>query len=461
MQFISPKHLITLIVTFTTLGLLFVSAQSNPLPVQIDPVDITSNEGWSCGDFPCEDDLEGFFDRIQVPEGFTLSYVGQFPGQPMQIAYDNNGRLHATVLEKGTRRGAVYQMNDDGSTQRVSPRFWSPVGIAFNENNRMYVTSRLNPDSNGVIWQVGSADFAGVVVENLPCCYSIDNQPNGLIFGDDGLLYVGIASLTDRGESQTPESQRFATPQPYEASILQIDLRAGVIQTYADGIRNPYDMAFMSDGRLFATDNGLLTGEGDRILQVNQGEFYGFPYWRLRGCSDCPAREGAEITDDWILLQNYTLPRGITVYDGEQFPANFVDTLFVAFWNGTDYAQRIVWIDPNNLTVNEEGRYIPQPFITGLIRPVDVTVAPDGSLVVADFIYGHIWQVSYGEDGTQTSALPPVIQTVASDTEATEEALPPIIATVVSNEANNQQVAPSTPTADAGGLVFATATPSD
>ena len=139
----------------------------------------------------------------------------------------------------------------------------------------------------------------------------------------------------------------------------------------------------------------------------------------------------------------------------------FVDTLFVAFWNGTDYAQRIVWIDPNNLTVNEEGRYIPQPFITGLIRPVDVTVAPDGSLVVADFIYGHIWQVSYGEDGTQTSALPPVIQTVASDTEATEEALPPIIATVVSNEANNQQVAPSTPTADAGGLVFATATPSD
>jgi hypothetical protein len=33
--------------------------------------------------------------------------------------------------------------------------------------------------------------------------------------------------------------------------------------------------------------------------------------------------------------------------------------------------------------------------VTGLIRPVDVTLDPEGALVVADFIYGHIWRVRY------------------------------------------------------------------
>jgi glucose/arabinose dehydrogenase len=36
-----------------------------------------------------------------------------------------------------------------------------------------------------------------------------------------------------------------------------------------------------------------------------------------------------------------------------------------------------------------------EPFVTGLIRPIDIAIAPDGSLVVADFIYGHVWRVSY------------------------------------------------------------------
>jgi len=33
-----------------------------------------------------------------------------------------------------------------------------------------------------------------------------------------------------------------------------------------------------------------------------------------------------------------------------------------------------------------------------------VVVAPDGSLVIADFIYGHVWRVSYAPVG----AMPPV-----------------------------------------------------
>jgi glucose/arabinose dehydrogenase len=34
-------------------------------------------------------------------------------------------------------------------------------------------------------------------------------------------------------------------------------------------------------------------------------------------------------------------------------------------------------------------------FATGLAAPVDVTVAPDGSLVVADWATGHLFRIRY------------------------------------------------------------------
>ena len=447
---------------FVSSCIFVLSAQSNPLLTQIQPVDTTSAEGWSCDEFPCEDDIEGFLERIQVADKFTLSYVGQFPGQPMQIVYGADERLYGTILEKGTRRGSVYALYDDGTTERISPRFWSPNGIAFDDDGQLYVSGRLNPESGGAVWRVKSDLSVVVVADDLACCYSIDNQPNGMVFGDDGLLYLGVGSTSDRGESSDPDHEQYATPQPFEASILKINVDTGDVQTVAEGIRNPYDLAFTSDGQLYVTDNGLLTGQGDRILRVNEGDFYGFPYWRSRGCPECPPREGREAQDDWLLLSDYTLPRGLVVYDGSQFPANMLDTLLVAFWNGTEHTQRIAWIDPDDARLGEDD-YIPQAFVTGLVRPVDLTVAPDGSLVIADYVYGHIWRISYG-DGTQStttsSGLPSVITTITANTESTPQELPPVIATVAANAENQTQPIPATPTSNSMGFVFSTATPS-
>jgi glucose/arabinose dehydrogenase len=51
-----------------------------------------------------------------------------------------------------------------------------------------------------------------------------------------------------------------------------------------------------------------------------------------------------------------------------------------------------VQIDP--LRASEIG-YAPAPFVTGLIRPIDLAIAPDGSLAIADYINGHVWRVRY------------------------------------------------------------------
>lgn len=360
--------------------------------------DLAPTAGWSCGDFPCEDDIAGFLRRIRVPVGYQLEHVGRLPGQPLQIAYGPDGRLYATVLEGGTRTGAVYALNADGSSERYSSDLVSPLGLAFQPGtDTLYVSARVTVGQGGGLWRIPAGGGAGeLVVSDLPCCFSlIDNQPNGITFGPDGYLYLGVGSLTDHAESPTPRSKPFADVLPNEAAVLRIQPHTGAVEVYASGIRNPYDLAFGVDGQLYVSDNGTLAGPGDRLLRVERGAHYGWPFWRARGCSQCPPTQASlTIAPDWLSLPDFTLPRGLTVYTAAQFPANIFGSVFVAFWNGTANAQRIVRIDPRDPSIGTAG-YVPEAFVTGLIRPTDVTVAPDGTLVVADFIYGHIWRVRY------------------------------------------------------------------
>ena len=368
--------------------------------------------GWSCGDFPCEGDIDGFLQRIRVPRGYTVSHVGQFPGQPMQITYGPDERLYATVLENGTRVGAVYAMNPDGSSERYSGQFTSPLGLAFQPGTAaLYVSARLTLEQGGGIWRLNPDGSVDIVVENLPCCFQvIDNQPNGMVFGPDGYLYIGVGSLTDHAEPENPDFQQYAELNPFEASILRVNPHTGEYTVFASGIRNPYDLTFDSTGQFYATDNGLLTGPGDRLLAVKPGGHYGWPFWRLRGCEECPLRDGrVNILPDLVLFPDYTLPRGLVAYTGSQFPENIFDSVFVALWHNTLNAQRVVRIDPDTIPTDPEALrdYVPEPFITGLIRPVDVTIAPDGTLVVADFIYGHIWRVTFTGEPTETATPTP------------------------------------------------------
>lgn len=378
-----------------------ITFQNVPPVREIAQADFSAISGWSCGDFPCEDDIEGFLQRIRFPDGFEVSHVGNFSGQVMQIAYGMDGRLYATVLEDGTRHGAVYVMEANGEVSRYSETIISPNGLAFQlGTNVLYVSGRTTTEAGGALYRVDSNGDTTIVIDDLPCCYqTIRNQPNGIIFGSDGLLYMGIGAITDHAESSNPARQAFADILPDEAAILRINPHTGDIETYAEGLHNPYDLSFTSDDRLFASDMSLVTGEGDRILEVEESAHYGWPYYRTRGCAECPPRPASlDVSADLLRLPNYSLPHGIVAYTGNQFPENMQNTLFVALWNGTENAQRIIWIDLKDSTLSSDD-YQPQAFVTGLIRPSDVIIAPDGSLIISDFIYGHIWRVAYMGNG--------------------------------------------------------------
>jgi hypothetical protein len=310
-----------------------VSSEGAPDTITNSDAPLSETAGWSCDDFPCGDDIPGFLKRIQVPPGFHVEHVGQFPGQPMQITYGPDGMLYATVLENGTRNGAVYVMDADGNSARYSGDLVSPIGLAFQPGTDvLFVSARVTPDKDGGIWRIPpGGGKPEAVITTLPCCYNvINNQPNGMSFGQDGYLYLGVGSLTDTTANPPRSAKTWADLAPYEASILRINPLTGETSIYAQGTRDPFDVAADSGGQLYATDNGLVTGQGDRLLQVNAGAHYGWPYWSGRGCENCPVKPASvKVSPDLIAFAPYTRPRGLVVYTGTQFPAELFDTLFV------------------------------------------------------------------------------------------------------------------------------------
>jgi len=125
------------------------------------------------------------------------------------------------------------------------------------------------------------------------------------------------------------------------------------------------------------------------------GLHFGWPYWRWRGCDACPPTDGTiQQSPDLTRFPDFSLPRGIVAYTGSQFPANLFGSLFVALWNNTFDGQAIVRVDPTDWRLQRDD-YRAEPFVTGLIRPIDVTQDPSGALVVADYVYGWVWRVRY------------------------------------------------------------------
>jgi glucose/arabinose dehydrogenase len=94
----------------------------------------------------------------------------------------------------------------------------------------------------------------------------------------------------------------------------------------------------------------------------------------------------------------------LTFYQGNQFPSEYAGDIFSSqhgSWNRSPRAGYEVIRVPLHQTGHASGEY--EDFLTGFVlpngdvwgRPVGVTVAPDGSLLVTDDGSNSIWRVSY------------------------------------------------------------------
>lgn len=99
---------------------------------------------------------------------------------------------------------------------------------------------------------------------------------NGIGFGADGRLYVGVdVGLTD-GNDHGP-----ASTSPYLYDILTFRADGTDLHVFAKGMRQPWQLAFQPGSNApFVTDLGQDSGAKnppDFVLHVHAGDNYGFP----------------------------------------------------------------------------------------------------------------------------------------------------------------------------------------
>ncbi len=116
-----------------------------------------------------------------------------------------------------------------------------------------------------------------------------------------------------------------------------------------------------------------------------------------------PDLKARVITPD-VLLQPHMASLALTFYEGRQFPAKYRGMIFAAehgSWNRAHRAGYKVVCVPIGANGQAAGEF--DDFLTGFLtpdgdvwgRPVGVTVAQDGSLLVSDDGSNSIWRVRY------------------------------------------------------------------
>ena len=231
-----------------------------------------------------------------------------------------------------------------------------------------------------------------------------------IAFTPDGkkmLVSVGSASNADDPDTTPAEHDR--------ADILEFNPDGTGMRVYAYGIRNAGSgIAFNpKTGELWCSVNER-DGLGDDLVpdyitHVVPGGFYGWPWYyigdhqdpRLRGKH--PELKDKVIVPD-VLLQPHNASLGFTFYEGKQFPAEYRGDIFASehgSWNRSVRTGYEVIRVPLHGTGHSTGEY--EEFMTGFVlpdgnvwgRPVGITVAIDGSLLVTDDASGSIWRIRY------------------------------------------------------------------
>ena len=187
-------------------------------------------------------------------------------------------------------------------------------------------------------------------------------------FSPDGKrMYVSVGSASNVDDSDTSPGEK------HRADILVFRPDGSDMQVYAYGIRNAVGLAIdPKTGELWCSVNER-DGLGDNLVPD-------------------------------VLLNPHDASLQLMFYTGEQFPAEYRGDIFASehgSWNRSARVGYEVIRVPRHGGNSASGDY--QDFLTGFVlpsgqvwgRPVGVTAASDGSLLVSDDGSNSIWRVSY------------------------------------------------------------------
>lgn len=315
---------------------------------------------------------------VNVSPGFTITqFIKEPVNNPTALAFGPDNNLYVANYN-----GDIWAISTrDKSSWLYASGFSVPVGLAWHDG-LLYVASH---GKVSILYDKNSdhvADKVEDIITDLPARLYPWHANNGITFDSKGRLFFAVGATSNN----SPEIHKYA------ASILSAQSDGSDLHVYATGVRNPYRLAFNSQGDLFATDNGPEGPEpvpGDELNQIIEGGNYGFP----NDFAFPPP--GSDSIAPIVVFPPHASADGLIFYQGSQFPPEYFDNAFVTLWNRGEIYRIKLFKD-------KDGHYSARPslFMKGLKNPLDMAVGPDGSLYVSDFSNNSvIYRISFtGQD---------------------------------------------------------------
>jgi glucose/arabinose dehydrogenase len=342
-----------------------------------------------------------------VTAGFRVNVFAQGFKHVRFLTTAPNGDVFAA----DTGAGEVIILRDPQHTGGASQRevfagdLKRPFGLAFHDdyvyvgNTGEVVRFRYDKQTSK---RLGEAEH----VLDLPPYGG--HSTRTIAFSKDGRhLYISVGSSTN---IDIERDER-------RAAILVCDPDGKNSRIFASGLRNAVGLAVDPvTGAVWASVNERdELGDNlppDYLTSVQDGGFYGWPYSYIGDNVDPrvkpqkPELVAKAIIPD-VLLGAHVAPLQFAFYTGQQFPDSYRGGVFLAehgSWNRASRAgYQIAFVGFKDGKASAD----PVPFLTGFVpnpggpdvngRPVGVTVASDGALLVSDDGANVIYRISYGK----------------------------------------------------------------
>jgi glucose/arabinose dehydrogenase len=339
-------------------------------------------------------------ETIKLPPGFSISVAARVPNA-RAMTWGDAGTLFVGSTSAGTVYAVTFAPDGRGeaAVRKIATGLREPAGVAFRAG-ALYVSAVdriLRFDD--IERRLADPPAPVVVTDRFPT--DGHHGRKFIAFGPDGKLYVPVGAPCNICE---PVPTRYA-------NLNRMNPDGSDFEVFARGIRNTVGFDWHPQTKeLWFTDNGrdrmgddLPPDELNRATRP--GLDFGYPYCHGGTIADPEfgaKRSCREFAAPAQNLGPHVASLGMRFYTGTQFPAGYRNQVFIAehgSWNRSKrigYRVTLVRLDAAGNAVAYE------PFAHGWLqeesvwgRPVDVLVAPDGSLLVSDDYAGAIYRIRY------------------------------------------------------------------
>ena len=401
---------------------------------------------------------------LTLPAGVCAVIFADSVGKARHVAVASNGDVYIALDNNPPRPR-------NATTPPPPPRD-SVAVIALRDTTRdghADVTARIGKLGNTGVWlangylyvdegkeivrykrgdnELAPSGAREVIVQNLPLMPG--HRSRNIAVGNDGALYVNVGS-----QSNSCQVKDRTNDSPGNNPCTELETRAGIWKfdanktgqsfspgaRFATGIRNAVGMTIHpGDGTLFVTQHGRdqlhdnwptvfpttqyqAENPGEELLQVSQGDNFGWPYCYYamdeKKLVTAPEYGGdGKKTDRCTdkkapvaVFPGHWAPMSVLFYTGNALPAKYRDGVFIAFhgsWNRAPEQQagyRVVFQPMTNGQAT--GAY--ETFADGFAglpaaeiqpdrakhRPVGLAQGPDGALYITDDVGGRVYRLT-------------------------------------------------------------------